>query len=337
MNIVEHLTNIYLNSYIKKGNISYLSPLKGQYNNIFTYSLLLYFKTSPICKRFKNVRGWISDELEGKGIPEFNVDNYLNNYCDSKQCQGDYDRISAGCLYLLEEFFGNSESFQSVAKGNTNIVDYILIWLSYMLNLNKNEGHESIKIFYNYQINSCDKYKARINEFTEYESYKDLINRNNYFLSMDINIISKFYNPFKSLCEMYNELDDNKNCKKCLEDNNEFFKKYELKQDTSITGNNSYNQLFSTLSNDYDNLKKKCNVNCSNSLSSPTIEKAENDGQISTQNSDVTSSSSIVSKLIPVLSIFGAISIFLGISYKYSLFGFRKRSQKQHLREKLKK
>ncbi|ETB59334.1 hypothetical protein YYC_02852 [Plasmodium yoelii 17X] len=29
MNIVEHLTNIYLNLYIKRENISYLSPLKG--------------------------------------------------------------------------------------------------------------------------------------------------------------------------------------------------------------------------------------------------------------------------------------------------------------------
>ncbi|EAA19624.1 putative yir1 protein, partial [Plasmodium yoelii yoelii] len=52
--------------------------------------------------------------------------------------------------------------------------------------------------------------------------------------------------------------------------------------------------------------------------------------------SEVTSSSSIVSKLIPVVSIFAAISIFLGISYKYSLFGFRKRVQK-HLRKILKK
>ncbi|WBY55837.1 PIR protein [Plasmodium yoelii yoelii] len=57
----------------------------------------------------------------------------------------------------------------------------------------------------------------------------------------------------------------------------------------------------------------------------------------SVQNSGVTSSSlSIVKKLILALSIFSAITIFLGIFYKCSLFVLRKRAQKQHLREKLK-
>ncbi|ETB58015.1 hypothetical protein YYC_04277, partial [Plasmodium yoelii 17X] len=45
----------------------------------------------------------------------------------------------------------------------------------------------------------------------------------------------------------------------------------------------------------------------------------------------------IANKLIIVLSTLFVIAFFLGISYKYSLFGFRKKSQKQHLREKLKK
>ncbi|CXH19895.1 Plasmodium variant antigen protein Cir/Yir/Bir, putative [Plasmodium berghei] len=59
--------------------------------------------------------------------------------------------------------------------------------------------------------------------------------------------------------------------------------------------------------------------------------------QASAQASEVTlSSSSIGNKLIPVLSIFGAIAFFLGIGYKYSLFKSRKRSRKQHLREKVK-
>ncbi|SCL84244.1 Plasmodium variant antigen protein Cir/Yir/Bir, putative, partial [Plasmodium chabaudi adami] len=48
------------------------------------------------------------------------------------------------------------------------------------------------------------------------------------------------------------------------------------------------------------------------------------------------SSSSIASKLIPALLIF-AIPLFLGIAYKYSLFGFDKRLQRQYIREKLKK
>ncbi|ETB56990.1 hypothetical protein YYC_05337 [Plasmodium yoelii 17X] len=52
MNNAEHLTNIYLNLYIKRANISYLSPLKGQYDNRITYTFLLYFKISSY--DFKN-------------------------------------------------------------------------------------------------------------------------------------------------------------------------------------------------------------------------------------------------------------------------------------------
>ncbi|SCL83748.1 Plasmodium variant antigen protein Cir/Yir/Bir, putative, partial [Plasmodium berghei] len=48
------------------------------------------------------------------------------------------------------------------------------------------------------------------------------------------------------------------------------------------------------------------------------------------------SNSSIGNKLLTVLSIFGVTTFFLGISYKYLLFGRRKRAQKQYLREKIK-
>ncbi|ETB56060.1 hypothetical protein YYC_05906 [Plasmodium yoelii 17X] len=39
MNNAEHLKNIYINLYIKRANISYLSPLKGQYNNPIKHNL----------------------------------------------------------------------------------------------------------------------------------------------------------------------------------------------------------------------------------------------------------------------------------------------------------
>ncbi|WBY58253.1 PIR protein [Plasmodium yoelii yoelii] len=55
------------------------------------------------------------------------------------------------------------------------------------------------------------------------------------------------------------------------------------------------------------------------------------------ESETILSSSLVKNKLIIVLPILVAIPIFLGISYKYSLFGFRKRAQKQYLREKIKK
>ncbi|CDS44149.1 uncharacterized protein PY17X_0844301 [Plasmodium yoelii] len=315
-----------------------------------------------VCEKFQEVRNSIPDEPKDKGIPEFDDSHFLNNYCDSSQCQSYFDRISAGCLYLLDQFYNDSCMFPSPKNSNPYIVEYILIWLSYILNLDKSKDHNNINDFYNYQINSCDQYKTQIIDLPGYENYKGLIDARKNLLYMGSSNVSKFYEAFKSLCNLYTQFDEYKqNCKNYLEDN-EFLKKYEnLKNGSDMTKDDSYSQIMSTLLKDYDGLKRECEV----ALSPPPKETKQNPGlthgqtpadsseeillhgseeisgqnyEQTVQNLDVTSSSSsIVSKLIPVLLIFGAIPIFLGISYKYSLFGFRKRVQKQHLREKLKK
>ncbi|VTZ75106.1 PIR protein [Plasmodium yoelii] len=311
-----------------------------------------------MCKEFKSVREWISDELKDKESYEIKDDKFLNDYCDNKRCENDFDLISAGCLYLLDQFYSDSGVLPSPSKSNPYIVDYILIWLSYMLNLKKSEEN-IIDTFYNNYINTCGKYKTEKSEFNyhDHDNYKGLIDKRKEFLYMDRNIVTKFYEAFKSLCNLYNELDyEKKNCENYLDDNNEFFNKYEeLKKNTSIADRSPYKEILFTLSTDYDDFKKECNSILSY-LSAKTKEKPgqtllDSSGQYVdslgqgvdsfeqyVDNPDITSSSSsIVSKLIPVLLIFGAIAIFLGISYKYSLFGFRKRFQKQKLREKLKK
>ncbi|ETB57377.1 hypothetical protein YYC_04790 [Plasmodium yoelii 17X] len=63
---------------------------------------------------------------------------------------------------------------------------------------------------------------------------------------MDIKSISKFYDAFKSLCNMYTKFNDStSDCTKCLNDAKEFAKKYkELNDDSSITNDSSYNKLF---------------------------------------------------------------------------------------------
>ncbi|CDR19156.1 YIR protein, partial [Plasmodium yoelii] len=288
-----------------------------------------------VCEKFQDVRNSLSDELSN-GSYNFKDDTFLNDYCDSNQCQSYFDRISAGCLYLLYQFYNDSGIFPSPKINNPYIVDYILIWLSYMLNLGKSKEKDNINVFYSAQINSCDKYKTEINNLAGYDNYKELIDERKDLLNMDSNIVSKFYEALKSLCKLYNELDNNKNCEKYLDDNNEFFNKYEeLKKDTSITDRSPYKEILFTLSTDYSNFKKECK----NIISPPSEETKQNPGQISAQyvdnfgqdadiygqdvdisgqyedNSDVaSSSSSILSKLIPVLLIFGAIPIFFGIS-----------------------
>ncbi|EAA22168.1 uncharacterized protein PY17X_0952101 [Plasmodium yoelii] len=311
-----------------------------------------------VCKRFKNVWDAFPDTLDSSGKYQFNDNNkFSNNYCNDIELsdhlcdnisQSDLNKISAGCLYLLDEFIKDCNVVSSPAKNSINMVDYILIWLSYMLNLKESEK-DNTTCFYSTYIYYCDKYKTKINGFTDYDDYKDLIDKKNVF-GMDSNDVSKFYEAFKLLCEMYTEFDENaSNCTKCSEKANEFVKIHKELNDSNNTKYIGYCQAFSTLSNDYNNLKNKYKGD----TPLPEINTKETDAECSEQTSkknyvtgseqsygefsEVTLSElSLVSKLFIVLSIFGAIPIFLGIAYKYSLFGFRKRFQKQKLREKLK-
>ncbi|CDS44223.1 YIR protein [Plasmodium yoelii] len=296
-----------------------------------------------VCSNFILVRTKFPDTLDSDGNYQIKDDEHFKKYCDKEKCNYPLEKVNAGCLYFFNEFFGSSDLFKSVAKSNINIAGYIMIWLSYMLNLKKSvEGITNVKHFYDTYIKSGEKYINNIANVSEYSSYKELVDKNDYFLSMDKIIISKLYDALQSLCNMYNEFNANEpNCDKCLEKANEFVGKYEkINEDPNNTNSNSYRQVLCTLSNDYDNFKKKCkDIKCSNSSSFPTIEKNKipvNCPERTVQISDDASSSSIANKLFIVLSIFGAIGIFWGISYKYSLFGFRKRFKKQQIREKIK-
>ncbi|CDS44111.1 PIR protein [Plasmodium yoelii] len=283
-----------------------------------------------VCKKFQDVRKWFPDQLDDKKMYQFKDDTHFKKYCTGGSCDSDFEKINAGCLYFFDTFFEDVSAFEYVAKNNIYIVEYILIWLSYMLNLTKTQENDSIEIFYNTYIEGGNKYTKNLDYISSHNSYKDLIYISYYILNMDMSIISKLYDAFNTLCDIYNELDTNSsNCEEYSKKAIQFVETYKkIIIDCIITGDNPYSLVLINLLIDYDKLKKECK----NFPSTPDIETI-----ISEHFSEVTSSSSIASKLIPILSILVAIPIFLGIAYKYSLFGFRKRSQKQHLREMVKK
>ncbi|VTZ80305.1 PIR protein [Plasmodium yoelii] len=285
---------------------------------------------AEICKNFLLVREKFPDQLDNNENYTFKDKDHFKDYCTSG-CDGSLEKVNAGCLYFFNEFFGSSELFQSVANSNINIVEYIMIWLSYMLNLKNNEPNiTNLEHFYKTYIDGSDQYKKPIANVKKYTNYKDLIDTKKYYLKMDKNITSKLYNAFKLLCEMYTIFNGNtSNCEKCSEKANQFVNKYQELNNPNNIKDIAYCQALSTLSNDYNNLKNKCK----NYKLLPEINTTQNNVKCF---EDTSSSSSISKNIFLVLSIFGAIGIFLGISYKYSLFGFRKRFQKQKLREKLK-
>ncbi|CDU17785.1 PIR protein [Plasmodium yoelii] len=292
---------------------------------------------NQICKKFQDLLKNFPDELDNNKKYKFNDDKPFQKYCNSN-CDADLGKINAGCLYLFNEIFEDS----SLKNHNKiSIVEYIMIWLSYMLSLKENELKDSLQHFYRTYINGSGHYNKSIIGVENYSSYKDLLNKKKYFEDMDNNIISNFYKAFKLLCELYTLFDkNNQDCKTFSEKANQFVKKYnELSGDHNNINVSSYKQVLCTLSTDYDNFINKCNdTHCCKSSTLPTIDKNKipvNCPEQTIQISDAASSPSIAKKLIIVLSIFAAIPIFLGIAYKYSLFGFRKRAPK-HLREKIK-
>ncbi|ETB63535.1 hypothetical protein YYC_00012 [Plasmodium yoelii 17X] len=300
-----------------------------------------------LCGRFDTLRNFLPDELNTTTELDFHKNGNIKNYCPNQNCNNDIDKINAGSLWLFEQLFVKNK------KSDINIVEYIIIWLSYMLSIKNIKEFKNVNEFYKkhienkpYYIN-CDNNgtdcSKSLKEITGYANYKEIIDKKKDLLNMDINnnIISNLYKAFKLLCGMYSVFTEKtSNCKKCSENVNQFVEKYnKINEDSNNTDNSPYRKILSTLSADYNSLKDKCKgVKDSNFPTLQTIEEKQPDLQSSEPISEVaSSSSSIVSKLIPVLSTLFVIAFFLGISYKYSLFGFRKRSQKQHLREKLKK
>ncbi|EAA16620.1 putative yir4 protein [Plasmodium yoelii yoelii] len=300
-----------------------------------------------VCKRFKNVWDAFPDTLDKSKNYQFKDNNkFSNNYCNDIKLsdhlcnnisQSDLDKISAGCLYLLDEFIKDRNVVPSPAKNSINMVDYVLIWLSYMLNLKYSGEGNIITCFYSTYMNDCDKYNTGINELTDYDNYKKLLDEKNDVLNMDINIVSKFYEAFKLLCEIYTEFDEKKkDCTICSEKADKFVKIHKELNDPNHSEYSTYCQALSTLSNGYNNLKneykdynllpeinaKENNVQCPEKTSKQTYVTGSE--QVYEEFSEVTlSESSLVSKLFIVLSIFGAIAIFLGISYKVNNMEFK--------------
>ncbi|VTZ80334.1 PIR protein [Plasmodium yoelii] len=311
-----------------------------------------------LCMRFDNLRKFLPDELNISTKNDINSLGNIKNYCSNGEsggtgCKTNLDKINGACLWLFDQLLVKN-------KKNIDMAEYIIIWLSYMLNLKKENEITKLNDFYSKYIENNKHYTNCNNDRgdcsnllknnTGYTNYKEIIDKKKELLSINSGDMSKFYDAFKSLCNMYTELvAGNSKCEKCLENAKKFVKTYdELNKNPNITKDSPYYQVLSTLSNDYHNFKNYCNdnsVDCNDIPSLSPINTTKNSIQSSAHNgqsfekiSEVTSSSSsITNKLIPVLSIIIAMPIFLGIFYKYSLFGFRKRFQKQKLRENIKK
>ncbi|CDS44411.1 PIR protein [Plasmodium yoelii] len=277
--------------------------------------------SKELCESINTIDKYFDDDLNNPEEHDFR--NTLNIFFTDSNCSSGEEKISSGFIALLTLL--NSIENNDHLKGD-QLVEYAILWLSYKLNQKKENGTTKLSDFLteNIKKNSCYDKHIATNTNNGDKIYMDVIDDKINSMDIDIKDISNFYDAFKSLCNMYSELDPEKTqCKKCFENAGEFFEKCEkVKNAFDINKGSSYLQLWSSLSNDYILFKQLYNVNtCANE--SPFV---------ACPRSSVTKNT-----IITIAIIFVAASILLGVSYKYSLFGFRKRSQKQHLREMLKK
>ncbi|EAA21135.1 putative yir1 protein [Plasmodium yoelii yoelii] len=282
-----------------------------------------------LCENFNTVIEEYPDELNNSDGNRFYRISGIDAYCFDEgsgkpECKTELDKINALCLWFLNENIAYRIKDLSKEKINVFII-YIMIWLNYMLNLKKDDKTNLNNLYTKHiekdaNYTKCKRHSKDCNstlkENTGYNNFKEIMVERKDLLNINYEDISKFYEAFKLLCKIPTENDeDNLECTKYLEYANDIVEKFKkLNENSSATGNTSYNQVWSTLSTDYDSFKNKYNgINCMNIPSLPSIKTTQHH----VQSSDVTSSSfSIVKKLILALSIFSAITIFLGIFYK---------------------
>ncbi|VTZ80297.1 PIR protein [Plasmodium yoelii] len=311
------------------------------------------------CQKFDNFRKLFQDDLKESREYKFNSGTF-KKYCPNSNCGSDTDIVNAGCLWLFYEFFGK---LGTTVDPNTYKGDVlcIMIWLSYILSLKPPDNITKLNDFYSNHIQNNEKYTTRNVNDEGYDSYKDIIDKIKEYMDININHMSKFYELLKLLCNMNTAYTKSKSTD-FSQHANKFVYEYEkLLNDDNNIDNSSYDKILNVFSNYYNQFEKgrapskaqmerpqlpteKTSKNVEGGSSKeirtaePSIEKGQSNTVTTILSSNTTLSiSSLVNKLIPISFILVITIILLGIAYKYSLCGFRKRSQKQQIREKLKK
>ncbi|KEG02869.1 hypothetical protein YYE_02703 [Plasmodium vinckei vinckei] len=277
------------------------------------------YDIEKVYKEIIEIDGYFGVKKEGENTTE-EYKQEIHNYCHCENssgkcsCNDYFESASSGVFHLLTNLKDtNGLDYDKLAE-------YAILFLSYKLKQHSKHSGTKLNDFYTKHIKSNKHYNNKIKNSGN-TTYMDIIDTNKDL--MNIIEMSNFNGLFSILFLLYNECNKSEfDCKKYSEKANEFVKIFEkLNSDSNINENTSYIKLLSTLSNDYDNFKSYCGEKCSDCKDIPILPKIKTPP----------------SKLIIVLSTFSVIPVFLGVAYKYSLFGIDKLFQRQYIRKKLKK
>ncbi|CAD2089296.1 PIR protein CIR protein [Plasmodium vinckei brucechwatti] len=234
------------------------------------------------------------EKTDGSEFTDGAIRNYCpyNNITKSKICLSYLQTASSGVINLLENLEKYNLEYEKLAE-------YAILFLSYKLKQHSKHKSTNLNTFYTKNIENNTFYDEKI-KGNGSPTYKEIIDKKKDLMNMNNNEISKFNVLFCILFSLYNEIKNNKlDCTKHSSYPENFANKFEeLNNDSNINGNTSYSKLLSTLSDDYNHLKN--NYGNNNSCNFPPLPKVKMPQ----------------SKLIPALSTFSVIPVFLGIAYK---------------------
>ncbi|CAD2083940.1 PIR protein CIR protein [Plasmodium vinckei brucechwatti] len=275
---------------------------------------LSYSNIKDLYSEINKIDGYFYEKTDGSEFTDGTISKYCPyNHGSQYGVCFDYLRMaSSGVINLLDNLKKYNLEYDKLAE-------YAILFLSYKLKQHSEHKSTNLNTVYTKDIEINKYYNNKIKD--NGPTYKEIIDKKKDLMNMNIKEISKFNEAFSILCKLYNEIKNNKlDCKNYSNYPETFANKFEeLNEDSNINGNISYSKLLSTLSDDYNHLKN--NYGNNNSCNFPPLPKVKTPPN----------------KLIPVLSTFLVIPVFLGIAYKYSLFGIDKLFQRQYLRKKLKK
>ncbi|CDU17769.1 PIR protein [Plasmodium yoelii] len=280
-----------------------------------------------ICGNFVVLRTYLPDELGESAKIDFKSSSSLKKYCPNGNCNTNLDKIMAGFLWLFEE---NCSKFQKTPSDENKMITiflYIISWLSYKLNQNSEYNFTTINDFYTKHVNDNQQYTSIINDVSKCTNFKKIIDKQKDFLNINIEDMSNFYDAFKLLCNIHDNVTRNVYDNTLSGNAIHFFNKYSEINDYYNIENTLYSKILSFLSTDYNNLKTKCDKNLDQSKKFPILPTERATKTFLRQ-------SSIQISVVPMTFIFCALLIYLGIVYKRSSFDFRKRIQKLNLRIK---
>ncbi|CAD2103348.1 CIR protein PIR protein [Plasmodium vinckei petteri] len=255
------------------------------------------YNINNVYKEISTIDGYFCEKKDGSEFANASIRKYCPNKSNGSEyglCFSYLQMARSGVINLLKNL-KEKYNFE-----DDKLAEYAILFLSYKLKQHSQHKSTNLSTFYTDHIEKNNDYNEKIKD--NGPTYKDIINTKKDLMNINTKEISKFNGPFSILVLLYNEIKkNNKDCTNLSQKANEFVQNFkELNEDSNINGNTSYRKLLSTLSNDYGNFKSYFAEKCSHCSDLPTLPEIKTPP----------------SKLIPVLSTFSVIPVFLGIAYK---------------------